>query len=87
MASFGPSRLVASFRSAYGIRKSNVGNGYGRSAECTAVMYSVGRNEKGRSPQKRPNTIILSHLSVDVNYPVVESDGFSLLYHYSGSYL
>ena len=54
MASFGPSRLVAMIRSAYGIRKSNVGNGYGRSAECTAVMYSVGRNEKRAFPAETP---------------------------------
>ena len=32
----------------------NVGNGYGRSAERTAVMYRVGRNEKRRSPTETP---------------------------------
>ena len=65
----------------------NVGNGYGRSAECTAVMYSVGRNEKGRSPQKRPNIIILSQHPFDVNYLYAKNMVFSVLYHLSGSYL
>ena len=44
-------------------------------------------NAKGRSLQKRPNTIILSHLSFDVNYLATKNGGFSLLYHFSGSYL
>ena len=44
-------------------------------------------NKKGRSPQKRPNIIILPWLPWNVNYIRLKSFDFSVLYHLSESYL
>ena len=49
--------------------------------------YSGVIKEKGASPQRRPNTIIIPHCQTTVNYLYAKSCGFSVLHQSFGSYL
>ena len=54
-----------------------------RLVNCPAAPSAKNR----ASPQRRPNTIIITYSPFDVNLLLRKSCGFSVLYHFPGSYL
>ena len=47
----------------------------------------VNGTKNGHSFSERPNMIIISQSEIKVNISISEKGGFSVLYHYYGSYL
>ena len=71
----------------FGAQITNVGATIGRPRILHRKIHRRQANKNRASPQRSPNTIILSQPRFNVNYQSTKNRGFSILYHLFESYL